>query len=553
MIRFMQVMVAWLAVTALQPACAEEAAQAPAAEAPVADAAAPAEQTQASEAATPAVQTEAAETPAVETDAQQPQAAEAQTGEVDAPQDAFPPEQIEQLVAPIALYPDALLAQIMMASTYPLDIVQASRWVKEHDGLKGEDLEKAAEQEPWDPSVKALVFFPDVLGFMSDNLDWTQDLGDAVLAQQDDVTDAVQRLRAEATEAGSLQTTEQQRVEEVDNTIIVQPTDPEVVYVPTYNPSTVYGQTAPPETTYYPATYTTQPSTVVVSDSSSSADSWLTFGAGAVVGGLLTGAIMWNNNRYDRVYYGGRGHYHGRPYYSSSNYWSGGWKNPKQRNVNRNISTGDITVNKGLSGSNVNRAEVKKWQHNPNNRGGVRYRNKETAQRFSNASGGARIDRDVARGRDPNRQRAGLAGRSDIKPSDRKELKRLSKEGVKAPDKGSLKRDIKRPDSKRPVTQPAKQAKRPAAKQAKRPAAKQAKAPKTRSAKVSPKTRQAAAKTKNRPAKASAKRPVKRDGGKSSAFKQRSGGGDRAASRRGKASRGGGRSGGGGRARRGRG
>ncbi|MCG6862612.1 MAG: DUF3300 domain-containing protein, partial [Chromatiaceae bacterium] len=125
----------------------------------------------------------------------------------------FPPDQIEQLVAPIALYPDALLAQILMAATYPLDIVQAARWRRAKGDLRGEALEKAVEEQAWDPSVKSLVFFPSVLEFMNDNLDWTQDLGDAMLAQKDELMDAVQRLRRQAQDAGALQTTAQQRVE----------------------------------------------------------------------------------------------------------------------------------------------------------------------------------------------------------------------------------------------------------------------------------------------------------------------------------------------------
>ena len=150
--------------------------------------------------------------------------------------DPIPADQLEQLVAPIALYPDALIAQILMASTYPLDVVRADRWLEDQEGLEGEALQKAVDPEPWDDNVKALVFFPSVLGFMSDNLDWTQDLGDAVLAQQGELTDTIQRLRGEADKAGALKSNEQQRVEKAGDTIIIQPAQPEVVYVPTYDP-----------------------------------------------------------------------------------------------------------------------------------------------------------------------------------------------------------------------------------------------------------------------------------------------------------------------------
>jgi hypothetical protein len=133
-----------------------------------------------------------------------------------------------------------LLAQLLMASTYPLDVVQASRWTRDHGDLEGEALEQAAAQESWDPSVQALVFFPDLLARMNDNLDWTQDLGEAYLGQEEEVLDAIQRLRREAHEAGNLESNEHQQVVVEGDTIVVQPAEPEVVYVPSYSPATVY-------------------------------------------------------------------------------------------------------------------------------------------------------------------------------------------------------------------------------------------------------------------------------------------------------------------------
>src|SRR6185369_2786297 len=124
----------------------------------------------------------------------------------------FSAAQLEQLVAPIALYPDPLMAQILMASTYPLEIVEASRWLKKNPGLKGDKLDAALKEQAWDPSVKGLCAVPDVVHRMSDNLDWTQDLGDAFLAQQSEVLDTVQKMRSKAYEAGNLKTTEQQQV-----------------------------------------------------------------------------------------------------------------------------------------------------------------------------------------------------------------------------------------------------------------------------------------------------------------------------------------------------
>ena len=152
-------------------------------------------------------------------------------------------QELDQLLAPIALYPDDLLSSVLMASTYPLDVVQAARWRGEgaNAKLKGDALVKALEAEDWDPSVKALVQFPDVLKTMSDKLDWTQKLGEAFLAQQDDVMDEIQLLRQKADEAGNLKSNKQQRVSKEGSAIVIAPANPEVVYVPVYEPSVVYG------------------------------------------------------------------------------------------------------------------------------------------------------------------------------------------------------------------------------------------------------------------------------------------------------------------------
>ena len=151
------------------------------------------------------------------------------------------PEQLQQLVAPIALYPDSLVAQILAASTFPEQVVEASRWVQAHPDLKGDALGHAVDQQPWDPSVKALTAFPSVLGNMDKNLSWTSSLGDAYYNQQPEVMDAVQEMRRRAQQSGNLKTTPQQTVETEDSTIVIQPAAPEVVYVPAYNPWVVYG------------------------------------------------------------------------------------------------------------------------------------------------------------------------------------------------------------------------------------------------------------------------------------------------------------------------
>jgi len=151
------------------------------------------------------------------------------------------PEQLQQLVAPIALYPDSLVSQILAASTFPEQAVEADRWVEAHPDLKGEDLGKAVDQQPWDPSVKALTGFPSVLGNMDKNLSWTSSLGDAYYNQQPDVMAAIQVMRQHAQEAGNLKTTPQQTVATQDSDIVIEPADPDVVYVPAYDPWLVYG------------------------------------------------------------------------------------------------------------------------------------------------------------------------------------------------------------------------------------------------------------------------------------------------------------------------
>ena len=155
----------------------------------------------------------------------------------------FKAEQLDQLLAPIALYPDALLAQILMATTYPLEIVKADRWLQDpsHANLRGDQLAEAIEAETWDPSVKSLVPFPQILRIMSQELDWTEQLGNAVVVQQPDVMDAVQRLRHEAAAAGTLWSNAQQRVTTERQGIVIEPANPEFVYPPTYNPAGVYG------------------------------------------------------------------------------------------------------------------------------------------------------------------------------------------------------------------------------------------------------------------------------------------------------------------------
>ena len=178
----------------------------------------------------------------------------------------FTTEQLDQMLAPIALYPDSLLSQVLMAATYPLEVVEAARWSAANPGLKGDAAVKAVEQKSWDVSVKSLVAFPQVLKQMNDQLEWTQSLGDAMLAQHTEVAASIQRLRKRAHDAGNLKTTQQQKVSveptpavggATTQTIVIAPASPQVVYVPVYQPTVVYG--AWPYPAYPPAYYPPYP------------------------------------------------------------------------------------------------------------------------------------------------------------------------------------------------------------------------------------------------------------------------------------------------------
>jgi len=260
--------------------------------------------------------------------------AQAQTSQTPASTDQLlKPEQLDALVAPIALYPDTLLSLVLQASTYPLEVVQASRWADQNKNLKGDALKTETDKQSWDDSVKSLVATADVLKMMSDKLDWTQKLGDAVLAQQPDVMDAIQRLRDRAQKNNKLQDTKQQKVvtkqESGRQVIAIEQTDPDTVYVPYYDPNVVYGGWPYPE---YPPYYWGYPGYI---------------GAGLIAAGVGFGA----------------GYLVGR--WAGGGYgWGGGcnWGN-------RAIAT---PYNRG------------NWSHNAAHRGGVRYNNVNVQNRFGN-------------------------------------------------------------------------------------------------------------------------------------------------------------------------
>jgi hypothetical protein len=256
----------------------------------------------------------------------------------------LPEGQIEQLVAPIALYPDPLLTQVLMASTYPLEVVEAARWSQDNSTVNGQALQDAMQAQSWDPSVKALTAVPQTLQMMSDKLDWTQLLGDAFLAQQQDVLAAVQKLRAEAQAAGNLQSTPQQVVTTEAPTagaavsgpppIVIEPVNPDVYYVPVYNPAVAYGAWSYPD---YPP-FNWSPAGFVASNV-------VSFAAGVAVGSAIWGGCDW-------------------------------WNHNVIINVNRfNV----------FNHTNINVAN-NTWTHDPAHRDGVPYRNASLMRRFGTAN-----------------------------------------------------------------------------------------------------------------------------------------------------------------------
>ena len=275
----------------------------------------------------------------------------------------FKQEELDQLVAPIALYPDSLLTQILMASTYPLEVVQADRWAKQNKDVKGDALAKGLEAQPWDPSVKSLVNFPDVLAMMGEKLDWTQKLGDAFLGQQKDVMGTVQELRAKAQASGNLKTTKEQVVKVEQETIIIEPASPQVIYVPTYNPTVVYG--AWPYPAYPP--YPVYPPGYVATTAAFS------FMAGAAVGAAW--GYAWGNAN-----------------------WHGGDVNinvNQNTNINNSINREKYQQQyqgKGQGGQG-------QWQHDSSHRGGVAYRDQSTAQKYGKGGSRDAQSRDAYRGR----------------------------------------------------------------------------------------------------------------------------------------------------------
>ena len=273
--------------------------------------------------------------------AQQPQPTGSTQGQ---PQTVLTSGQLDSLVAPVALYPDPLLSQLLVASTYPLEIVEASRWLKQNGNLQGKALSDAAAKQPWDASVQALVVLPAMLNRLNQDLAWTTDLGNAFLAQQEGVMEAVQRMRVKASNNGALKSTQEQTVstttEDNRTYIEIEPASTQVVYVPEYSPVAVWG---PPLEYPYPPIYYPPSTGAIVAASA------ISFGVGVAVGAI------WNNG-------GGWG-------------WNCGWGH------------NNVVINNNFINNNhfnrVNVASGNNWVHNPGHRGGVPYNNRVVANRFN--------------------------------------------------------------------------------------------------------------------------------------------------------------------------
>jgi Protein of unknown function (DUF3300) len=277
-------------------------------------------------------------------------------------------DQLDSLVAPIALYPDPLLSQVLVASTYPLEIIQLQQWLEKNKNFKDKALVNEVSKQPWDPSIQAMAALPEVVKRLADDIQWTTDLGNAFLAQQSDVMDAIQRMRQKAQGTGALRSNEQLRVEsrvvQEKTVIVIEQANPEVVYVPIYDPVYVYGAPVYPyPAIYYPA----YPTGTVVAAAA------ISFGVGLALG------AAWG---------GGWG-------------WGCGWgDNDIDINVNNNFNR-NTNISGGNRINNINGGN--KWQHNPRHRGGAPYPNRTTADRFG---GTARGDSLANRQRAANKQLA---------------------------------------------------------------------------------------------------------------------------------------------------
>jgi len=278
----------------------------------------------------------------------------------------LPPGRIEQLVAPIALHPDDLVSQLLMASTYPLEVVQAKRWLDQNKSLKGDALAKALEAQPWDPSVKSLCDFPQILEMMDKKLDWMQQLGNDFLAQKNDVMTAIQALRKKAQETGNLKSSKEQTVTQDGEVITIDSADPDVVYVPVYNPTVVYGgwpYPAYPPYYYYPPGY--------------APGAGYGFAVGISIGlawGYAWGHCDWHHDDIDIDI---------------------------DRNVERNRNINRENYKNKMATRDASGARTGKgsFQHDPTHRQGVAYGDRATAKKFGQGQSPSAGTREAFRGR----------------------------------------------------------------------------------------------------------------------------------------------------------
>lgn len=293
----------------------------------------------------------------------------------------IPPEQLDSLVAPIALYPDPLLSQTLVAATYPLEIIQLQQWLLQNKNLKDKALADAVKKQDWDPSIQAMAALPDVVKRLADDIKWTTDLGNAFLAQQNDVMDAVQRMRQKAQGTGNLKSTEQQKVEtkviENKQVLVIEQSSPDVVYVPSYNPTVVYGAPAYP----YPPIAYPPPGYYA-------AGMAISFGVGLAMGAAWGGGWGWNAG------WGGNNNV----YINHNNNFV---NNSNRQNVN-NINRSGNAGGRGNS-----------WQHNPKHRGGAPYSDRATARQYGGTSRGDSMSTRQDRARQNEGQR-GSSGRAAV-------------------------------------------------------------------------------------------------------------------------------------------
>jgi hypothetical protein len=285
-------------------------------------------------------------------------------------------DQLDSLVAPIALYPDDLLAQVLAASTYPLEVMQLQQWLTKNPNLKDKALADAVAKQPWDPAVQSMAAVPEAVKRLADDIQWTTDLGNAFLEQQKDVMDACQRMRKKAKDKGALTSNEQMKVEtkvvETKEVIVVQSANPQVIYVPSYNPVYVY----PPPVYPYPPVYY-PPYTAGAA--------FFTFTAGVMIGAAFWGGSCCHCG------------------------WGGG-------NVNINVNN-NFNRNTNINhNTNINRGGNNNWNHNASHRGGTPYPNKSTANKYggqtraqqNSRAGGAPSAGNRAAGGASNRGGAGV-------------------------------------------------------------------------------------------------------------------------------------------------